>query len=41
MEQIENVPVAIPRIGSPAPQFEAVTSMGTLRLEDFNGMENL
>jgi peroxiredoxin (alkyl hydroperoxide reductase subunit C) len=26
-----------PRIGDPAPPFEAVTSQGTLRLEDFKG----
>ncbi len=26
-----------PRIGSPAPQFEAVTTHGTLKLEDFKG----
>lgn len=29
--------VSLPRIGSPAPQFEAVTTHGTLRLEDFKG----
>jgi peroxiredoxin (alkyl hydroperoxide reductase subunit C) len=27
----------LPRIGSPAPQFEAVTTHGTLRLSDFKG----
>lgn len=26
--------VSIPRIGSPAPSFEAVTTLGVLRLED-------
>jgi len=28
---------ALPRIGEPAPDFEAVTTYGTLRLEDFRG----
>jgi peroxiredoxin (alkyl hydroperoxide reductase subunit C) len=28
---------SFPRIGSPAPQFEAVTTHGTLKLEDFKG----
>jgi len=27
----------LPRIGSPAPQFEAVTTHGVLKLEDFKG----
>lgn len=27
----------LPRIGEPAPQFEASTTHGTLRLEDFKG----
>jgi peroxiredoxin (alkyl hydroperoxide reductase subunit C) len=27
----------LPRLGSPAPQFEAVTTQGTLKLEDFRG----
>ncbi|RPJ59893.1 MAG: peroxiredoxin [Acidobacteria bacterium] len=31
------VPTSLPRIGSPAPQFEAPTTHGTLRLEDFKG----
>lgn len=26
-----------PRLGMPAPQFEATTTQGTIRLEDFNG----
>ena len=30
-------PVELPRIGSPAPQFEAVTTHGTIKLEDFKG----
>jgi peroxiredoxin (alkyl hydroperoxide reductase subunit C) len=29
--------VGVPRIGSPAPQFEATTTHGVLRLEDFKG----
>jgi peroxiredoxin (alkyl hydroperoxide reductase subunit C) len=31
------VPVSIPRLGMPAPQFEAPTTHGTIRLEDFKG----
>lgn len=27
----------MPRLGTPAPQFEATTTQGTIRLEDFNG----
>ena len=30
-------PASLPRIGSPAPQFEAVTTHGTIKLEDFKG----
>lgn len=30
-------PITLPRLGSPAPQFEAVTTHGTLRLEDYKG----
>ena len=37
METIPENPITFPRIGSPAPPFEAVTSMGTLKLEDFKG----
>ena len=29
--------LGLPRIGYPAPQFEALTTQGTLRLEDFKG----
>jgi peroxiredoxin (alkyl hydroperoxide reductase subunit C) len=29
--------VGVPRIGSPAPQFEATTTHGVLRLEDYKG----
>ena len=28
---------SLPRLGEPAPQFEAVTTQGTLKLEDFKG----
>lgn len=31
------VVVGMPRIGDPAPQFEAATTLGTLKLEDFKG----
>ncbi len=27
----------LPRLGEPAPDFEAVTTQGTLRLSDFKG----
>ena len=33
----EQVQAGVPRIGSPAPQFEAVTTHGVVRLEDFKG----
>ncbi len=29
--------VSVPRLGEPAPTFEAVTTQGTVRLEDFKG----
>jgi peroxiredoxin (alkyl hydroperoxide reductase subunit C) len=29
--------IRFPRIGEPAPQFEAVTTFGTIKLEDFKG----
>jgi peroxiredoxin (alkyl hydroperoxide reductase subunit C) len=29
--------ITLPRLGSPAPQFEAVTTHGTLKLEDYKG----
>jgi peroxiredoxin (alkyl hydroperoxide reductase subunit C) len=32
-----NPPAALPRIGSPAPQFTAPTTHGDLKLEDFRG----
>ena len=33
----EKVPPSLPRLGSPAPDFEADTTHGTVRLEDFRG----
>ena len=36
-EMVQEQPASLPRLGSPAPQFEAVTTHGTLRLEDFKG----
>jgi peroxiredoxin (alkyl hydroperoxide reductase subunit C) len=35
-EQVQQAP-SLPRLGAPAPQFEAVTTHGTLKLEDFKG----
>jgi peroxiredoxin (alkyl hydroperoxide reductase subunit C) len=35
-EQVQQTP-SLPRLGLPAPQFEAVTTHGTLKLEDFKG----
>lgn len=35
--QDQQKPFSIPRIGSPAPQFEIMTTHGTLKLEDFKG----
>lgn len=37
IEVMENRAVSLPRLGEPAPQFEAVTTFGTLKLEDFKG----
>ncbi len=41
MQDSQNINVeqqpGLPRLGSPAPQFEAPTTHGTLRLEDFKG----
>jgi len=34
---IEEKQIGLPRLGSPAPQFEAVTTQGNLKLEDFKG----
>ena len=37
MEEINELVVSLPRIGEPAPAFEAVTTQGVVRLEDFKG----
>jgi len=37
VDEIREQVVSLPRIGEPAPDFEAVTSHGVLRLEDFKG----
>ena len=39
MTTVEEAPVArgLPRLGEPAPDFEAVTTQGTVRLSDFRG----
>ncbi|MBD3265061.1 peroxiredoxin [bacterium] len=38
MEEALNAqPTPVPRLGEPAPQFEAVTTFGTLKLSDFAG----
>lgn len=36
-ENIESCCVSIPRLGSPAPSFKAVTTHGVIQLEDFKG----
>lgn len=36
-ETWENPAQGLPRLGYPAPQFEAVTTQGTVKLEDFKG----
>lgn len=36
-EMNNDVVNVLPRLGSPAPQFEAVTTHGTIKLEDFKG----
>lgn len=36
-EVMQQTVPSMPRIGSPAPQFEAVTTHGTIRLEDYKG----
>jgi len=35
-KEIQEMP-SLPRLGAPAPQFEAVTTHGTLKLEDYKG----
>ncbi len=37
LENAMPVPAGLPRIGEPAPQFEAVTTQGVLQLADFRG----
>lgn len=37
MIETEAGPVGLPRLNEPAPQFEAVTTHGTLKLSDFEG----
>jgi len=37
MEEIRERVVSLPRIGEPAPPFQAVTTHGMLKLEDFKG----
>ncbi len=37
MEENVAVQPRLPRLGEPAPSFEAETTMGTVRLEDFAG----
>jgi peroxiredoxin (alkyl hydroperoxide reductase subunit C) len=37
MEEAKEQIISLPRLGQPAPAFEAVTTHGTLKLEDFKG----
>lgn len=37
MEELREEIISFPRVGEMAPSFEAVTTHGTLRLEDFKG----
>jgi peroxiredoxin (alkyl hydroperoxide reductase subunit C) len=37
MEEAKEQIISLPRLGQPAPPFEAVTTHGTLKLEDFKG----
>jgi len=37
MEEVKEQAVSLPRLGEPAPPFEAQTTFGVLRLEDFKG----
>jgi peroxiredoxin (alkyl hydroperoxide reductase subunit C) len=36
--EAEKPEIRLPRIGEPAPQFEAPTTFGTIKLEDFKGL---
>jgi peroxiredoxin (alkyl hydroperoxide reductase subunit C) len=37
MEEVKERVISLPRLGEPAPAFEAVTTHGVLKLEDFKG----
>jgi len=37
MEEVKEQVISLPRLGEPAPDFEAVTTHGVLKLEDFKG----
>ena len=37
MEELKGELISLPRLGEPAPAFEAVTTHGVLKLEDFKG----
>ena len=37
MEEIQQQVISLPRLGEPAPAFEASTTHGVLKLEDFKG----
>jgi len=37
MEEVKEQVISLPRLGEPAPAFEAVTTQGTVKLEDFKG----
>ena len=37
MEEMKEYAGRIPRLGEPAPAFEAITTHGVLKLEDFKG----
>jgi len=37
MEEVKEQVISLPRLGEPAPAFEAVTTHGVLKLEDFKG----
>ena len=37
MEEVKDQVISLPRLGEPAPAFEAATTHGTIRLEDYKG----
>jgi len=39
MEEVKEQVISLPRLGEPAPAFEAPTTHGVLKLEEFNGQE--